>query len=67
MYNFPSQKDLRKFLGDNKLDVIDTFDLVYDFDTHDGNSTESYDNCKKMRDLLKEKQIPFSLNFSGSK
>jgi len=67
MYNFPSQRDVRNFLADNKLDLIDTFDLVYDFDTHNAESTESYDNCKKMRDLFQKMQIPFSLNFSGSK
>ena len=74
MYNFNNNSNdkisissLQKFMKENKLELLDAFDLVYDFDTHDGNSTESYDHCKKMRDILNAKQIPFSLNFSGSK
>ncbi len=74
IYNFNSDSDwkvsskkMKEFLWNNKLDLLESFDFVYDFDTHDWNSTESYDECKKMRDLLNSKKIPFSLNFSGSK
>lgn len=55
------------FMKENKLSLITGYDIIYDFDTEDANSTESYDNAKRMRDLLQKMRIPFSLNFSGSK
>lgn len=74
IYNFNSDNDgkissstMREFMGNHKLDLLESFDFIYDFDTHDGNSDESYVECKKMRNVLNSKNIPFSLNFSGSK
>ena len=74
IYNFNSDEwwktsinNIARWMRENKLDILDSFDLIYDFDTKNWDSTESYDECRKMRDLLNSKQIPFSLNFSWSK
>jgi hypothetical protein len=74
MYNFNSDKDgktsinnVQLFLNKNLWDLVEDFDIVYDFDSHDVNSVDSYENCRKMRDIFKSKNLPFSLNFSGSK
>jgi len=41
--------------------------IVFDMDSENLNSDESYQETKKMRNLLREMKIPFSLNFSWSK
>lgn len=67
LHDNEKRKELSSFIQINFLDLITWYDVIFDFDTSDWNSTKSYDNAKKMRDLLKVMRIPFSLNFSWNK
>jgi len=65
--NFAEVKNVRSYLEEHKMELLQSFDIVYDFDTPDANSDESYLECRKMRDEFKKMWLPFSLNFSWSK
>lgn len=67
LHDNEKRKKLTEYMNENFLNLIVGYDIIFDFDTSDVNSTESYDNAKKMKDLLQKMRIPFSINFSGSK
>lgn len=65
--NFAEVAKVKKYLQEHASDLISSFDIVYDFDTPDADSADSYVECRKLRDEFKKLWVPFSLNFSGSK
>lgn len=67
LHDNEKRKELSSYMHSNFLDLVTGYDIIFDFDTSDWNSTESYDNAKKMKELLQKMRIPFSLNFSWNK
>lgn len=67
LFNFAERKKLSAYMSKNIHKIITGYDIIFDFDCKDEKSTFSYDEARKLRDLLNKMMIPFSLNFSGNK
>lgn len=65
--DFKKQKEFKEYLKENSRSLITGMDIIFDIDCKDPEKNDSYEDARKLRDLLKTMNIPFSLNFSGSK
>lgn len=65
--DYAKQKAFKNWMRENSRELATGFDIIFDIDSKDLQGNDSYLGAKKLRDLLKKMDIPFSLNFSGSK
>lgn len=63
----PEHKEFGEYLLENQHKHVREFDLIFDLDSKDLAGNASYVETRKLRDLFRGMNLPFSLNFSGSK